>query len=81
MSTLAVVLIAIVILIAIGLLIASRRRTQAQELDDRRTLAARHRDEATARRLMAEHEAEQARAHAEHADELDPDAESRVESR
>jgi FtsZ-interacting cell division protein ZipA len=77
MSILAIVLIALVLVAAIALLIASRRRAQERELDDRRQVAARHRDEATARRVMANHEAARARAHEEHAAEIDPDAEAR----
>ena len=57
MSTLAIVLIVIGALILIALLARTLTRARNRKLDDRRQIAAEHREEATSRRLKAEREA------------------------
>lgn len=57
MSTVAVILIVIGVLIVVGLLVAARTRTRGRELEDRRGVAREHREEATSRGLVADKEA------------------------
>ena len=77
MSTVAIVLIVVGVLILIGLVVlAVRRRARDLQLDDRRQEAEAHRAEAAARRLIAERERQTAEAHRQYADQVDPDLDS-----
>ena len=57
MSTIAIVLIAVGAVIVIALLGSLLRRVRERRLEDRRQIAAEHREEASSRRLGAEREA------------------------
>jgi hypothetical protein len=76
MSTVAVIIIVIAVIVALALIYSAIQRKQAQRhLEDRRHVAAAHRDEAEAREREAQEARAAADAHAEHAREIDPDAE------
>lgn len=73
MSTLAIILIALGVVIASLLILGYVRNRQRRDLDNRRLQARLHRDEAQRREAQAEEELEQAQAHARQAEEIDPD--------
>lgn len=77
MSTVAVVLIAIGAVIVIALLAAALKRTRDRQLEDRRELAAQHREEAELRQLEADKEAASADEQAARARREAAEAESR----
>ncbi len=56
MSTVAIVLIAIGVIIVLALIYMANRRRHERQLEDRRHVAAEHRSEAEARRIQAEKE-------------------------
>ncbi len=57
MSTVAIVLIAIGVIIVLALIYAASKRGQERKLEDRRHVAAEHRTEAESRRIEADKEA------------------------
>ena len=77
MSTLAIVVIAIAAVIVIALVASVLRRTRDRKLEDRRQIAAQHRDESTSRQLAADKEAAAADEQAAHARREAAEAEER----
>ena len=80
MSTVAIVLIAAAAIVVLALLYLASRRRRAQELEDRRHVAAEHREEADMRRITADKEAAAADEQAAAARRQAAEAEERAQA-